>query len=231
MFNHTHKIQKSDSLGLAASLPKVPGSGLTPLQLQDNRPITVAQRKIQKEMTNSNPTGNSKVYQRMINNNSVVQRNNDYTGTGSTGPHEQGWMDWAKEKAHGALIAGADYVRHHKAGLASTGVEVATHTVDILALNTVFNELKGAMSGLGKDVEHGDIWSIVNKCVDASAAAIRGGASIAMVTHGWGEATGIPLVGDVAWYGSGTLRDKINATIRPYMLKSINHKAKIGKLA
>jgi hypothetical protein len=161
----------------------------------------------------------------------VIQRGGDYSGTGSDGSYKQGWFDWTKEKLHGAAIGAANYVRGHPAALASTGVEMATGSVDALALRTALNELHAAMSGMGNDLSHGDIWSIVDRCVDASAAVIRGGASIHSVTHAWGHATGIPLVGDAAWYGAANVRDKLKKAIHPHMLKAIEHKKKIGKLA
>ncbi len=131
---------------------------------------------------------------------------------------------------------------HHAPDLASTGVEMATHTVDAKALYTATSEFINAIKATGGDLSAGDYKSLAVHLVDAMAGAVRSGASVASVTHHVSGAlaqygTGIPgigylvkLTGDGMWYSAEYVRKKFRKVMDPKILKDPTHKKRIGKM-
>ncbi|WP_299495736.1 hypothetical protein [uncultured Shewanella sp.] len=147
-------------------------------------------------------------------------------------------MDNVSEKLHKVVHTAI----HHAPDMASTGIEMATHTVDAKALTTAVSEVLTAMKESKGDLTHGDYKSLALHITDGAAGMIRSGASVASVVHKVSHAlesvgANVPgigllvkLTGDTMWYSAQLAREKVHNAIEPSMLKDPIHKARLNKL-
>jgi hypothetical protein len=161
------------------------------------------------------------------------------TGFGSDGkPFSLTTMQKVGEKLQAAIRTAI----HHAPDLASTGLEMATHTVDGKALYTASSEFIKALKESGGDLSAGDYKSLAVHLADAAAGAVRSGASVASVTHRVSQSlemvgVGIPgigllvkLTGDGMWYSAEYARNKFHQVMDPRILKDPTHKKRINKM-
>ncbi|MCL1127597.1 hypothetical protein [Shewanella surugensis] len=147
-------------------------------------------------------------------------------------------MDVMNEKLHKIVHTAI----HHTPDLASTGFEMATHTLDPKALSTAVTEVLTAMKESHDDLKHGDYKALAVHIADAAAGTIRSGASVASVVHHVSNAletvgVGIPgigllvkLTGDAMWYSAQHAKEQVHNAMDSSILKDPIHKARLNKL-